>query len=109
MVVNKEKQTIIMELKNVTEKIVVIDDIKYQVNPAEIKSEEIAFDANLAALIALVLVLFIGFITFFVVMCCLKYWFLSSTNRPMKLQESPRPMKPGSMVDETLAGGTDNP
>merc|ERR1712106_1180370 len=163
MVVNKEKQNIIMELKNVTEKIVVIDDIKYHVNPAsglrrdmtdmyihvvdqstneiihpeevvkivdanydylasyydevgihqvipaEIKSEEIAFDANLAALIALVLVLFIGFITFFVVMCCLKYWFLSTSNRPMKLQESPRPMKPGSMVDDTLAGGTDNP
>jgi len=163
MVVNKEKENIIMELKNVTEKIVVIDDIKYHVNPAsglrrdmtdmyihvvdqstneiihpeevvkivdanydylasyydevgihqvipaEIKSEEIAFDANLAALIALVLVLFIGFITFFVVMCCLKYWFLSTSNRPMKLQESPRPMKPGSMVDDTLAGGTDNP
>jgi len=81
----------------------------HQVIPAEIKSEEIAFDANLAALIALVLVLFIGFITFFVVMCCLKYWFLSTTNRPMKLQESPRPIKPGSMVDDTLAGGTDNP
>jgi len=163
MLVNKEKLNIIMELKNVTEKIVVIDEIRYHVNPAsglrrdmtdmyihvvdqstneiippeevvkvvdanydylanyydevgihqvipaEIKSEEIAFDANLAALIALVLVLFIGFITFFVVMCCLKYWFLSSSNRPMKLQESPRPMKPGSMVDDTLAGGTDNP
>ena len=26
-----------------------------------------------------------------------------------KLQESPRPVKPGSMVDDNVAGGTDNP
>ena len=166
MAVNKEKENIIKELKNATQKIVVIDDIRYHVNtisglrrdmtdmyihvvdqttneiivpeevvkvidanydhlaayydemgiqqmvPAESKSEEMVFDANLAALIALVLVLFIGFITFFVVMCCLKYWFLSNTSRPVKhnrLQESPRPVKPGSMVDDNLAGGTDNP
>ena len=164
MQVNREKQNIIMELKNVTEKIVVIDDIKYHVNsasglrrdmtdmyihvvddstneiippeevvkvidanydylaknfdgigihqviPAQVKNEEVAFDSNLAALIALAIVLFVGFITFFVVMCCLKYWFLSPTIRPMKLQESPRPVKPGStMVDDNVAGGTDNP
>ena len=163
MMVNKEKETIIAELKNVTQKIVVIDDIKYhvspvsglrrdmtdmyihvvdgetneivqpeevvkvvdanydhlvqyyddvgihQVVPAEVKSEEVVFDSNLAALIALALVLFVGFITFFVVMCCLKYWFLTPTIRPVKLQESPRPVKPGSMVDDNVAGGTDNP
>lgn len=164
MQVNREKENIIMELKNVTEKIVVIDDIKYHVNsasglrrdmtdmyihvvddstneiippeevvkvidanydylaknfdeigihqviPAQVKNEEVAFDSNLAALIALAIVLFVGFITFFVVMCCLKYWFLSPTIRPMKLQESPRPVKPGStMVDDNVAGGTDNP
>ena len=170
MQVNKEKQSIIMGLKNVTEKIVVIDDIKYhvgrasglqrdmtdmyihvvddqtneimapeqvlqvidanydvlantytemgihQVIPAQVKTEEVAFDSNLAALIALALVLFVGFITFFVVMCCLKYWYISSHVKPIKLQESPRPVKPGaasSMIDDNVggggAGGTDNP
>ena len=163
--VNKEKENIIMELKKVTDKVVVIDDIRYHVNsasglrrdmtdmfihvvdsstnqimppeevvkiidanydhlaayydemginqviPAQVKTEEVGFDSNLAALIALAIVLFIGFITFFVVMCCLKYWFLSANIRPMKLQESPRPVKPGpgSMVDDNVAGGTDNP
>merc|ERR1719323_1666271 len=155
MMVNKEKETIIAELKNVTQKIVVIDDIRYhvspvsglrrdmtdmyihvvdgetneivqpeevvkvvdanydhlvqyyddvgihQVVPAEVKSEEVVFDSNLAALIALALVLFVGFITFFVVM--------STSNRPMKLQESPRAMKAHSVVDDGGVGGTDNP
>ena len=163
MMVNKEKETIIAELKNVTGKIVVIDDIRYhvsaasglrrdmtdmyihvvdgetneiiapeevvkvvdanydhlvqyyddvgihQVVPAEVKSEEVVFDSNLAALIALALVLFVGFITFFVVMCCLRYWVMSTSNRPMKLQESPRAMKAHSVVDDGGVGGTDNP
>ena len=163
MMVNKEKETIIAELKNVTQKIVVIDDIRYhvsaasglrrdmtdmyihvvdgdtneivhpeevvkvvdanydhlvqyyddvgihQVVPAEVKSEEVVFDSNLAALIALALVLFVGFITFFVVMCCLRYWVMSTSNRPMKLQESPRAMKAHSVVDDGGVGGTDNP
>ena len=138
--VNKEKEKISQELSKVTQKIVVMDDIKYHVNsasglrrdmtdmyihvvddstneiiqpeevvkaidanydylasyfdeigiheviPAQVKDEEVGFDSNLAALIALAIVLFIGFITFFVVMCCLKYWFLSPNIRPMKLQ-----------------------
>ena len=77
--------------------------------PAEVKSEEVIFDSNLAALIALALVLFVGFITFFVVMCCLRYWVMSTSNRPMKLQESPRAMKAHSVVDDGGVGGTDNP
>ena len=159
MEVNREKETIIRQLSNVTQKIVVIDDIKYHVNtapglrrdmtdmyihvvddtsaeimrpeevlkvidanydylanyteaigihqvvPAQVENEEVEFDSNLAALIALAIVLFVGFITFFVVMCCLKYWFLSANIRPMKLQESPRPVKPGSMVDDNVVGG----
>ena len=163
MMVNMEKEAIIAELKNVTQKIVVIDDIRYhvsavsglrrdmtdmyihvvdketneivmpeevvkvvdanydhlvqyyddvgihQVVPAEVKSEEVIFDSNLAALIALALVLFVGFITFFVVMCCLRYWVMSTSNRPMKLQESPRAMKAHSVVDDGGVGGTDNP
>lgn len=161
MEVNREKETIIAQLSNVTQKIVVIDDIKYHVNtaaglrrdmtdmyihvvddasaeimkPEEVlrvidanydylanytesigihqvvpaiavkNQDQVEFDSNLAALIALAIVLFVGFITFFVVMCCLKYWFLSANIRPMKLQESPRPVKPGSMVDDNVAGG----
>merc|ERR1712025_1557474 len=62
---------------------------------------------------ALVIVLFIGCITFFVAICCLKYWYISTSNRPVKLQsqESPRPVKPGSLpdYDPVLSGGTDNP
>ena len=158
--VNMEQQNIVARLNNVTEKVVVIDDIKYHVNSAsglrrdmtdmyihvvdditneimhpeevlkiidanydylanytekigihqvvlaqEVKNEDAGFDSNLAALIALAIVLFVGFITFFVVMCCLKYWFLSPNIRPMKLQESPRPVKPGSMVDAPDAPG----
>lgn len=160
-----------MELKNVTDKIVVIDDIRYHVNPAsglrrdmtdmyihvvdestneiihpeevvkvvdanydhlvhyydqvgihqvipaEVRSEDtLEIDTNLAALIALVLVLFIGFITFCVVMCCLKYWFWSASNKPMKLrsQDSPRPIKTGGSLPDhdpigLGGGGTDNP
>ena len=164
IMVNKEQQNIIKELRNVTDKIVVIDDIKYHVNtasglrrdmtdmyihvvddttneimppeevlkvidanydylanyydqvgiaqvvPAQVKTEEVVFDSNLAALIALAIVLFVGFITFFVVSCCLKYWYVSANIKPMKLQESPRPVKPGSaMVDDNAVGGTDNP
>ena len=160
MMVNMEQQNIVARLNNVTEKVVVIDDIKYHVNSAsglrrdmtdmyihvvdditneimhpeevlkiidanydylanytekigihqvvlaqEVKNEDAGFDSNLAALIALAIVLFVGFITFFVVMCCLKYWFLSPNIRPMKLQESPRPVKPGSMVDAPDAPG----
>ena len=87
----------------------------HQVVPAQVKTEEVTFDSNLAALIALALVLFVGFITFFVVMCCLKYWYLSAHIKPIKLQESPRPVKPGvasSMIDDNVGGGgagTDNP
>ena len=163
MMVNIEKGNITAELKNVTGKIVVIDDIRYhvgaatglrrdmtdmyihvvdgdtnqiiepeemvkvidskydnlveyyeahriyQVVPAEVKLEEVVFDSNLVALIALVLVLFVGFITFFVVMCCLRYWVMSASNRPMKLMESPRALKAHSVVDGGDVGGTDNP
>ena len=155
MHVNRAKEDIVRELRNVTEHIVVIDDIRYhvsptdglrrdmtdmyihvvdeatntvvrpeavvrtidanydylahyydqvgihQVVPAEVKAEEVVFDSNLIAFIALVIALFIGFVTFAVVLCCLRYWYLSPRrggggggNRPMKLREaSPRPLK----------------
>ena len=176
MHVNRAKEDIVRELRNVTEHIVVIDDIRYpvsptdglrrdmtdmyihvvdeatntvvrpeavvrtidanydylahyydqvgihQVVPAEVKAEEVVFDSNLIAFIALVIALFIGFVTFAVVLCCLRYWYLSPRrggggggNRPMKLREaSPRPLKtplggPGSVVEDGLLGGTDNP
>jgi len=80
----------------------------HMVVPAEVKSEEVVFDANLSALIALIGVLFIGIVTFAVVTCCLRYWFID-TNRPHKLAESPRPMKPGSVIDDGGLNGTDNP
>jgi hypothetical protein len=94
----------------------------HQVVPAEVKTEEVVFDSNLIAFIALVIALFIGFVTFAVVLCCLRYWYLSPTRRNggggglmMKLHESsPRPLKtplggPGSVVEDGLLGGTDNP
>ena len=42
--------------------------------PALEEVREDKFDSALAALIALVIVLFVGCITFFVVCCCLRNW-----------------------------------
>ena len=150
--VDHNTQDIIRELKNVTDNLVVVDDIRYHVSPsnglrrdmtdmyihvvdpdtftitdpdqfvkavdanydhlanyytdvgihmvvpAQPKSEEVIFDVNVIALLALIIVLFIGLITFAVVTCCLKYWFIN-TNKPHKLTESsPRPMKPGKFI-----------
>ncbi|CAG2058663.1 unnamed protein product [Timema podura] len=42
--------------------------------PAFVGMREEAFDPALAALIALLIVLFVGCITFIVVCCCLRHW-----------------------------------
>ena len=163
MHVDANKENIIKELRNVTDNIVVIDDIRYhvspseglrrdmsdmfihvvdsysntiidpevfvksvdsnydylavyydevgirQVLPAEVKEEKVVFDSNVIAFLALLIVLFVGLITFAVVSCCLKYWVF--TNKPQKLRggDSPRPLKPGSVIDDAPMGGTDNP
>ncbi|XP_040572795.1 cadherin-87A [Lepeophtheirus salmonis] len=78
------------------------------------------FDKNLAALIALILVTFIGIVIFSILCCCSKSWVASSySNKPMRLQESPqlgysshKLSHAGSVIDNTDAGcgnGTDNP
>ena len=146
MAVDRNKEDIVRKLRNnVTEDVIVIDDIRYHVSPsdglrrdmtdmyihvvdpdtftisdpdtfvkavdanydnlavyyedfgihmivpAELKTEETVFDTNLVALVALLIVLFIGLVTFAVVTCCLRYWVLSAANRPQKLSsESPR-------------------
>ncbi|KAK8743275.1 hypothetical protein OTU49_001344 [Cherax quadricarinatus] len=47
------------------------------VYPASIETVEEEVDARLAGLIALMIVLFIGFISFIVVCCCLRYWVMT--------------------------------
>lgn len=42
--------------------------------PAFVGIKEDTFDPALAALIALLIVLFVGIITFIVVCCCLRHW-----------------------------------
>lgn len=43
-----------------------------------------SFNTALAALVALLLVLFVGVITFIVVCCCLKHWVISPTDLKKK-------------------------
>lgn len=125
---NQERDEIIAELSNVTQSLVVVDEIRYHVDanghmnqdwcdmyihvvdgasqtiatipevlkvidakydalkdyyagfaienvvPAFIDIKEESFDPALAALIALLIVLFVGIITFIVVCCCLRHW-----------------------------------
>jgi len=88
------------------------------------------FDPNLAALIALLLVLFLGVVMFSIVCCCLRNWVFAkavarSWNKPQKLMESSPKMEdwlstlsilggngiyntPTSVIDEGPPG-TDNP
>ncbi|KAK4292814.1 hypothetical protein Pmani_034453 [Petrolisthes manimaculis] len=49
--------------------------------PAAVKEVEEEVDARLAGLIALLIVLFIGLITFIVVCCCLRYWVMTPSGR----------------------------
>lgn len=51
------------------------------VYPATIEAMEDEVDARLAGLIALMVVLFIGFISFVVVCCCLRYWVMTPSSR----------------------------
>ena len=44
----------------------------FKVVPAEVKSEKVVFDSNLVALIALLIALILGLVTFAVVTCCLR-------------------------------------
>lgn len=129
--VNQEREEIISELSNVTQSLVVVDEIRYHVDanghinqdwcdmyihvvdgptqmiasipevlkvidekydalkdyyagfaienvvPAFVGIKEESFDPALAALIALLIVLFVGIITFIVVCCCLRHWVIS--------------------------------
>ncbi|XP_071055461.1 cadherin-87A [Onthophagus taurus] len=52
--------------------------------PALIVEKEDVFDPALAALIALLIVLFVGVITFIVVCCCLRHWAISPNNLKKK-------------------------
>ncbi|KAG7153827.1 Cadherin-87A-like [Homarus americanus] len=49
--------------------------------PASIVAVREEVDARLAGLIALMIVLFIGFISFIVVCCCLRYWVMTPSSR----------------------------
>lgn len=52
--------------------------------PAYAMDEEEAFDLALVALIALLIVLFVGIITFIIICCCLRHWVLSPTDLKKK-------------------------
>lgn len=52
--------------------------------PAFIAEKEEPFDPALAALIALLIVLFVGIITFIVVCCCLRHWVITPANLKKK-------------------------
>lgn len=52
--------------------------------PAFIAEKEESFDPALAALIALLIVLFVGIITFIVVCCCLRHWVITPSNLKKK-------------------------
>ena len=57
----------------------------------EVKVKAAFFDPNLAALLALILVLFLGIIMFSIVCCCVKPWiFNSQANKPKKLKPEDR-------------------
>ena len=102
------------------------------------QGEESDFDPNLAALIALLLVLFLGIVMFSLMCCCVKSWVFaaasSAQNKPQKLQQEPSPHldaramsalggagiynSPTSLLDDGpisggggagVSGGTDNP
>ncbi|XP_027213278.2 cadherin-87A [Penaeus vannamei] len=49
--------------------------------PATVEAQRDEVDARLAGLIALMIVLFIGFISFIVVCCCLRYWVMTPSSR----------------------------
>lgn len=52
--------------------------------PAFVTEKEDAFDPALAALIALVIVLVVGIVTFVIVCCCLRHWVISPTDLKKK-------------------------
>merc|ERR1719510_1607003 len=108
--------------------------IKRIILAEESKEEESEFDANLAALIALLLVLFVGVVMFSMMCCCMKSWIFaaSTSNKPQKLKQEPSPHldvramsamggagiynSPTSLMEDGpisggggVSGGTDNP
>lgn len=52
--------------------------------PAFVADKEEPFDPAFAALIALLIVLFVGIITFIVVCCCLRHWMITPSNLKKK-------------------------
>ncbi|KAK9891762.1 hypothetical protein WA026_016560 [Henosepilachna vigintioctopunctata] len=52
--------------------------------PAFITEEEESFDTSLAAFIALLVVLFVGILTFIIICCCLRHWVISPTDLKKK-------------------------
>lgn len=52
--------------------------------PAFATEKEESFDPALAALIALLIVLFVGIISFIIVCCCLRHWVISPTDLKKK-------------------------
>ncbi|KAG8232452.1 hypothetical protein J437_LFUL012376 [Ladona fulva] len=71
--------------------------------PAFVGIREESFDPALAALIALVIVLFVGLITFLVVCCCLRHWVITT---PSDLKKKETLIKK-EMIDELNT--TENP
>ncbi|KAJ8921829.1 hypothetical protein NQ315_008461 [Exocentrus adspersus] len=52
--------------------------------PAFVSEKEEAFDVALATLIALLIIIFVGIITFVIVRCCLRHWVISPTDLKKK-------------------------
>ena len=154
MQVNKEKRSIVKALKNVTQDIVVLDDIRYHISPQEglrrdmtdmyihvvnevdnviVPPEEVVrvvdanydtlakvyidagiqkivpsasteesssgfiehLDPNLAALIALLIVLFLGAVLFSILCCCIKNWAFAAAARKASSKQ-PHKVPPGN-------------
>ncbi|XP_067010919.2 cadherin-87A [Anabrus simplex] len=156
--VNEERNEIVAELSNITQSLVVVDDIRYHVDsssrihrdwcdmylhvvdsstqtiasipevlkvidakydylkdyyagfaieniiPAFVSVQEETFDTALAALIALVIVLFVGSVTFIVVCCCLRHWVIAA---PSDLKKKEALIKK-EIIDD-LTNTTENP
>lgn len=92
LVVNPKTQTIVPVpevLKTIDSKYDFLKDYYAgfaieNVLPAYATDDEEIFDPALVALIALLIVLFVGIIAFIIICCCLRHWVLSPTDLKKK-------------------------
>ncbi|KAK8407296.1 hypothetical protein O3P69_002092 [Scylla paramamosain] len=98
--INRERTDMLVHLVNQTDQVMPVPmvlqrlDLGYStlinnshtasikhIYPATVEEVEEEVDARLAGLIALMIVLFIGFISFLVVCCCLRHWVMTPSGR----------------------------